>query len=150
MREPGNIPENKNFEGYKTLSGKDLNDAMAQAGRTEAWRGTEVTEGTLQPGGKLYMIVDESQLNIMLNEQKNGLPLSKLGGWSSENKLPETIQATRDVTAVTKEWKDETGANGPLYVIDLEVKPGAAGVQTRRGENGPVREMTLKENYLVA
>jgi hypothetical protein len=67
--------------------------------------------------------------------------MSALGGWLSEDRLPDKIQPARDATAVTKDWKNESKEN--LYKIELEVKKGSDGVLTNRGIAGPMFDSDL-------
>ncbi|MDR9469294.1 hemagglutinin repeat-containing protein, partial [Marinospirillum sp.] len=115
-------------------SSDDINQTMIDRDRVPAWTdGSTVDNVTLLPGYKVEQIVD-SNAQKELAAGKN----EKLGGWASNEPLPNTVQAARDVTGVKKEWKnDDTGS---LYVVEIEV---TAPVNVNRGSTRHVYDEQL-------
>ncbi|ASP38602.1 hypothetical protein CHH28_07895 [Bacterioplanes sanyensis] len=119
---------------HEQNSSDSVNQSMTADGKEPAWTdNTVVTKETLLPNdsNQLEMIVTEGQLDAI----SAGKPA--IGGWASKDKLPDTVQDARDVTAVKKEWKNDSTED--LHVITMQPKAPITG------NSGSAREMYDEE-----
>lgn len=114
----------------------EVNAAMTAAGRTAAWQnGTPVFDVLLQPGTKVQMVVDKKTAEAI----RDGDPYN-LGGWATFDDIKSTATDMRQRLAISDKFQSKTPADGPFYVIELEIKKpvqtniGFVGAQTN--ENG--------------
>ncbi|WP_347340482.1 DUF637 domain-containing protein [Pseudomonas sp. TH43] len=94
-----------------------------------AWKeGTIVTDKVLDQPRTMTMTINESQLNKMRNELKDGRsPSSALGAWATDTPI-NSVADVRNKLAVSEEFK-----SGKLFQIEFTIKPG---VGTREGTVG--------------
>lgn len=120
----------------------ELNAELVKNNYEEAWvPGDDVKQKTLMPGKQVEMIVTDGQLQAI----KSGK--SAIGGWASQDKLPNNIQDARDVTGVKKLWKNDDVEN--LHVITLQVKEpikGNSGIANTMYDEMLNRELPGKVN----
>jgi predicted phage tail protein len=127
---------------HGSRSADELNAGLVKNDNEKAWvPGDDVNQKTLMPGKRIEMIVTDGQLQAI----KDGK--SAIGGWASQDKLPNNIQDARDVTGVKKQWKNDDIEN--LHVITLEVKEpikGNSGIANTMYDEMLDRELPGKVN----
>jgi len=136
-RNPDVLKGSKDYKVSQTTTAKEMNQAMREKGETPAWRdskGNVVQLGTLKPGAKIEMIVNEGQAKKISEGDLNAI-----GEWASEVRLPNKIQSARDAASVKRAWKDDSKGQ-KLYKIVLKVKQGSKGIETNRGVAGAVKD----------
>ncbi len=110
-------------------SAEEVNAAMKAQGWEPAWSaGTPVIEGTIQPGTKVRMIVDESDAASITKSMHSGnFGGVKLGGWATFDDVKSVATDMRQNAAITNQFKP--ASSGPFYVVELEVqKPLSANI----------------------
>ncbi len=128
-------PGKDRFEGdgklIKQRTSEDANAELIAKNRASAETppfkaGTVVLDRDFSPGERLYMYMDQVQLDKLLNPTDSG----GLGGWGTSNKFSSQIEAL-DKLAIDAKWKP----NGVPKSVEFEVvKPfrtldGIAGPQ---------------------
>lgn len=122
-------------------SADEVNAAMKAKGWQPAWSpGTPVIEGSMQPGTKVRMIVDENgAADIRRAMQSGDFNNVKLGGWATFDEVKSVPVDMRQKAAITSAFKPPS--DGPFYVVELEVKKpvdvnvGFAGPQQAGAKN---------------
>ncbi len=119
---------------------EEANAAMAAKGWSPAWSpATPVVEGTLQPGTKMQMIVDEAtakQIKDVLDAGKSDFSKVRLGGWATFDDVGSVAVDMRQRAAITGEFKPNS--SGPFFVVEIQVQKalnsnvGFAGAQVSK------------------
>jgi hypothetical protein len=123
--------------GNQPKSANDAQVAAANDGKTPprwstaypAWQeGSTVTDRVATKPEVVRMVIDEKQYTDMLDAVKDGKnPAQNLGGWATKDPI-NSMSDVRNNMAITTEFKPNvTSAGAPkkLYVIEVEVQPGA-------------------------
>lgn len=110
-----------------------------------AWQeGSTVTDRVAAKPEVVRMVIDQTQYDKMVAAEASGKnPAQNLGGWATKDPI-STMSEVRNNMAITTEFKPnftEAGKPNKLYVIEVEVLPGAG---LREGTVGRIYDYGTK------